>query len=320
MSSVTCCPACSTLFKVVDDQLRVSKGWVRCGSCAEVFDAILSLQAVHVVAIPWAENGGESADTNTTPHALNPAVGPEQQQNCAAGDTAAADAATPTPVNGAVVLEPSVATPPQLTVLQQSNSSELNAQRQAVASTDFREVSFVQQANRQAFWRKAGIRAVLYALGLILLMMLALQAAGQHADRIAAGIPKAMPALQALCRAVGCVVGPLRRAEALKIDSATFIATGTHSFRLGFVLKNLADIPLQAPSLELTLTDHEDKALLRRVLSPAQFGVGGAALLGARSETIGGVNLTLAAAADANGVVPVAAALVAGYRVLVFYP
>ena len=39
MRLITRCPACGTLFKVVPDQLRISEGWVRCGQCAEVFDA-----------------------------------------------------------------------------------------------------------------------------------------------------------------------------------------------------------------------------------------------------------------------------------------
>jgi predicted Zn finger-like uncharacterized protein len=39
MSLITQCPACSTMFKVVPDQLRISDGWVRCGQCDEVFDA-----------------------------------------------------------------------------------------------------------------------------------------------------------------------------------------------------------------------------------------------------------------------------------------
>lgn len=43
MSQITRCPACSTQFKVVADQLRISDGWVRCGHCAEVFDASESL-------------------------------------------------------------------------------------------------------------------------------------------------------------------------------------------------------------------------------------------------------------------------------------
>ena len=43
MSMITRCPACATAFRVVPDQLRISDGWVRCGHCAEVFDAALAL-------------------------------------------------------------------------------------------------------------------------------------------------------------------------------------------------------------------------------------------------------------------------------------
>lgn len=39
MSQITRCPSCTTMFKVVADQLRISDGWVRCGQCKEVFDA-----------------------------------------------------------------------------------------------------------------------------------------------------------------------------------------------------------------------------------------------------------------------------------------
>ena len=45
MSQITRCPACGTMFKVVPDQLRISEGWVRCGHCAEVFDAAAHLMA-----------------------------------------------------------------------------------------------------------------------------------------------------------------------------------------------------------------------------------------------------------------------------------
>ena len=38
MSLATRCPACGTTFKVVQDQLRISDGWVRCGRCSEIFD------------------------------------------------------------------------------------------------------------------------------------------------------------------------------------------------------------------------------------------------------------------------------------------
>ncbi|MGA0610408.1 zinc-ribbon and DUF3426 domain-containing protein [Caldimonas sp. KR1-144] len=40
MSLATRCPSCGTIFRVVQDQLKVSEGWVRCGRCSEVFNAL----------------------------------------------------------------------------------------------------------------------------------------------------------------------------------------------------------------------------------------------------------------------------------------
>ena len=43
MSLATRCTQCGTIFKVVQDQLKVSEGWVRCGRCQEVFNALEGL-------------------------------------------------------------------------------------------------------------------------------------------------------------------------------------------------------------------------------------------------------------------------------------
>ncbi len=43
MSLATRCIACGTVFRVVQDQLKVSEGWVRCGRCNEVFSALEGL-------------------------------------------------------------------------------------------------------------------------------------------------------------------------------------------------------------------------------------------------------------------------------------
>lgn len=43
MSLATRCTSCGTIFRVVQDQLKVSEGWVRCGRCQEVFNALEGL-------------------------------------------------------------------------------------------------------------------------------------------------------------------------------------------------------------------------------------------------------------------------------------
>jgi predicted Zn finger-like uncharacterized protein len=68
MSLVTRCPACTTTFKVVRDQLRISDGWVRCGRCSHVFDATLDLH--EAPASP-------AAAAVSPPPAAAPAVKPE---------------------------------------------------------------------------------------------------------------------------------------------------------------------------------------------------------------------------------------------------
>jgi predicted Zn finger-like uncharacterized protein len=50
MSFTTRCPACGTMFRVVSDQLKISDGWVRCGHCSDVFDAMLNLQSEASIA------------------------------------------------------------------------------------------------------------------------------------------------------------------------------------------------------------------------------------------------------------------------------
>lgn len=60
MSLATRCSACGTIFRVVEDQLRVSDGWVRCGRCAEVFDARAQLFDIDREAPPaWPADAAQ---------------------------------------------------------------------------------------------------------------------------------------------------------------------------------------------------------------------------------------------------------------------
>ncbi|HSO43919.1 MAG TPA: zinc-ribbon domain-containing protein, partial [Rhodoferax sp.] len=81
MSLIARCPACLTWYKVVPDQLRISDGWVRCGTCGEVFD--VSRQLIEAES----ELPTDQAPTNVQEF-------PPQQ---VAADAALRDAPTPLP-------------------------------------------------------------------------------------------------------------------------------------------------------------------------------------------------------------------------------
>ena len=186
-----------------------------------------------------------------------------------------------------------------------------------------KEVSFVREAERKAFWTKPLVRGFLLGLSAALALALALQWVMQQKDSLAALEPRLQPALQALCAQLGCEIQPPRRMESLVIDSSTFTKIAADAYRLSFVLKNTSNLQVEMPALELTLTDAQDQAVVRRVVLPAQFGAV-SSILGARSEMSGVVSLRVAGESGRSGASPSAASgaawRVAGYRVLAFYP
>ncbi|HEX9718869.1 MAG TPA: DUF3426 domain-containing protein [Ramlibacter sp.] len=331
MSLITRCPACGTLFKVVPDQLRISEGWVRCGHCAEVFDASAHLQGDAAAA-------GSDAD----PHAPRPANAPtapappgaatveseafSSSFNTEIGEGVAFDDPDSTQIEAEALAlrEHPLDQPFELRRRDESEdepSRPSGAEWAPDADTDseddregdagLHEVSFVRKAGRNERWSGPRVRAALALAVLALAMLLALQIAVHDRDRLAAAAPALRPWLASLCGPLNCRVGPPRHIDAIAIDSSSFNKLRGDAYRLNVTLRNQAGVEVAMPALELTLTDGQDQALVRRVLMPSELGPG-ASVIAAASEWSG----SLALAVAANG----AGARIAGYRLLAFYP
>ena len=73
MMLATRCPYCRTTFRVVQDQLKICNGIVRCGSCRQVFNGIEQLQSAEAAAlaeVPVVQNEAvwpESAHAHPNP-------------------------------------------------------------------------------------------------------------------------------------------------------------------------------------------------------------------------------------------------------------
>jgi hypothetical protein len=189
------------------------------------------------------------------------------------------------------------------------------------------DVSFVRDARRKAFWRKPLVRLTLSFFVVSLAALLLVQAVVQNRDRLLAHEPRLEPLLVGICQQLRCELAPLRQIDAMVIDSSSFNKTGSDSFRLSFTLKNTASSAVALPALEVTLTDTQDKALIRRVLMPAQFGAADGGVLGVGQDFAGLVLLQVPGGAGASSdsgsaeSSPNGAPLrVAGYRLLAFYP
>ena len=280
MSQITRCPACATMFKVAAEQVEVAQGWVRCGCCGEVFDA-----AQHWLSAPAAA----------------PDVPPE-----------ATPEVVPETVQALVELSPEPAEQPA------EQPAEFIPEPEKSAPTPAPEPSFVRDARRKEFWKKPLVR-VLLGLGLLLLVTaLLVQWLLHQKDDLAATDPRLAPFLQALCGPLNCTIRPPRRIESLVIDSSSFRKTAPDRYSLSFVLKNTSATALEMPSLEVTLTNVQEQALVRRVLAPREFGATTDALA-AHGELAGVITLKVAGQ-PAPGASLAPPLPVTGYRVLIFYP
>lgn len=175
---------------------------------------------------------------------------------------------------------------------------------------DSDEPEFVRAARRNAFWRQPVVRAGVLLAAVVLACMLAVQVALQERDALAARYPTTRPWLADLCARLHCVLEAPRRISAVVIDSSSFAKArdDASAYQLQVSLKNTSATVVAMPALELTLTDAQDQAVLRRVLLPGD--VAAPAELAAGGIWNGAVAVRMASGA----------AQVAGYRILAFYP
>jgi predicted Zn finger-like uncharacterized protein len=347
---ITRCPACATMFKVVPDQLRVSEGWVRCGHCAEVFDASANLQDAAAVAAAQSGRAQESvaapafataepldhrelASNDSELSSESPSELPSSELPADSSSGFAPDGSSmssrlpddlpeqePDPAELAdaaqTLREDPLDQPFELRREDLSQPADLLSvpppiEAESSDPAPLVEPTFVRQARRQARWRHPVVRALLLLAVVALLALLTLQVAVQERDRLAASEPALRPWLARLCAEAGCRIGPPRQIEAIAIDSSAFNKLRADAYRLQLTLKNQGRVEVAMPSLELTLTDSDDQAVVRRVLTPAELGASRAALAPSAEWSA-----TVAIGVADNSL----ASRISGYRLLAFYP
>jgi len=321
----TRCSACGTVFRVVPDQLRVSEGWVRCGRCSEVFNALEGLVDLET-GLPKRSVGA----------GLAPAVGAESEaQESQFGEY---DYAHPAARPGAPALPPAPqpavppavppAAPPAVqhaTIPEDDSAADSSLETRPDFSTQISaeelaqanaKPSFVASADRAALWRRPRVRAALVLVGLLAVLGLAAQVAHEYRNLVAAAWPASRPWLEQACAALNCKVEAAQAIENLAVESSGLVRVEkSNLYRLQVGLRNRAGIDLAVPALDVTLSDSQGRLIARKVLRAAE--------LGAPQTTIGAgrelnVQATLQATTAPGGGEPVQP--IAGYTIELFYP
>lgn len=157
---------------------------------------------------------------------------------------------------------------------------------------------------------------LLWALGALLAFgALLAQLALYYRTELATLVPQTRPHLAAACRLLGCELRLPRRPDLLSIESSDLQADNRREglIVLNAVIRNRAPFAQEHPALELTLTDAADKAVVRRVLQPADYLRAAARETVAQGIAAGGESV-LRVYFDTRGV------HATGYRVYLFYP
>ena len=308
MSLATRCSSCGTVFRVVQDQLKVSEGWVRCGRCDAVFNALEGLfdlgrdaspdsgastapvldasAPAHADEAPprrvVAEDGGPSADDplfDESPSAIDGLLDPIDthlfRKRGAESERSAAvkvDARDRLEFSDARFDSDLFAENPSVPDTTQVEIPDSGSGELALESTNL-QPDFLRRADRRARWRSAPIRLALAALSVASVVVLILQAGHHYRDAIAAQWPSFRPVLTAWCRTADCTLGAPRRIDDVSVESTTLTrAAGFDGFVLSVTLRDRGHLALATPSIDLSLTDGNGRLIARRALSPRDFG------------------------------------------------
>jgi predicted Zn finger-like uncharacterized protein len=337
MSLATRCTNCGTVFRVVQDQLKMSEGWVRCGRCDEAFNALEELFDLERdsgamgldIAADAAASDRAHAPTEPLPLAELPGArtAPTAPKPADFGSRSRSARRAPAPAPSAESApasmldwreEPRWDLPPADALAERPQTRRAardddSAPESETPPTDAPALAaqpdFLRRAQRAAAWRRPGVRALLAAGCVLLGLALALQWVLHQRDVLAAYRPHWAPALKTLCSHVGCEVQTLRDIGAIVVDSSGLEATDSASrFRFQTVLRNQAPVAIATPALDLTLTDSGGQVVARKTLRAQDFGA-------AVPRTIApGSELPLGATLDVGGL------RVVGYTVLAYYP
>jgi predicted Zn finger-like uncharacterized protein len=344
MSLATRCTACGTVFRVVQDQLKVSEGWVRCGRCDEVFNALeglfdLEREPPPAGPLPAASTAQKPGAAPPRPVAADdehdwPMTSPaEEWQQAAPPDRIHTDLLATRPGDPGPAT--SYLAPQQDEPVEFANArwdaellTDVAAQETQIVQHELDQLEddeidddatrimpqadapeFLRQAERQARWQSPRVRMLMGLAVLALAAALTLQMAHHFRDTVAARWPQTRPALLAWCEAMKCTLEAPRRIEDIAVESTTLARASATSdaFRLQVNLRNRGALPLSVPSVDLKLTDGSGALIARRMLSPRDFGSTVAALPPGSDTSL---QLLLSTGSQA----------VTGYTVEVFYP
>ena len=320
MTLATRCPACQTAFKVVKDQLRLADGWVRCGRCDEVFLAADALTLTEREQ-PASSKAPSPSRMPDSAHATLPAAGTSEASMPGADHARvqAVEAAADQALGVSTARSSTEQALEPLAEVPRSAEPELSpgSTPQTAPSEPLPEPIPEPTAPRRHYvwdtatsprkppspWATAAW-AGLAGLGAASLIT---QAALAWHDELLHAAPSLKPVLEVACVMADCRLEPVRRLQALSVESSQLSQLGGTIYEFSATVRNRSEAELAAPALDLVLTGSDGQVIARKVLRWADFGLRSRSMA-AQQEVSLQTNLNTGTTA------------VAGFTIELFYP
>ena len=238
MRVITHCPACQTQFFATEQQLNQHEGKVRCGQCMHVFNARAQMLNI-------ADALQENVSAGEAPIDLN------KPDTSAAQLSASDDRITGQPAE-IQSKSPTVTTPEQPAYFDSiSSKAKLNRQ---LPTNKF----------KPWLWLIAALAALLLIIAQTLYFL---------RNEIVINYPQFKPILMHACEWLNCKIELPKQIEFIVIDESDMQEDAERSGLVYFstTLTNTGKHTVAFPDLELSLTDTDDKPVLRRLFKPSEY-------------------------------------------------
>lgn len=301
MNYITACPACETQFLLTTVHLKAHRGKVQCGHCEHIFNAKNRLtevsEDIHSAAEYNAslDSSKQSASVNTEENPINKVLDgvlgavPNLEDLTASSTLYTADS------------DPFIGDQTHINI-EDNYSYE-----------DETPIAIDDLATDPKFKKnKVKLNVWSLLLCLLLITLAVLQSIYFLRTKIAAEYPQFKPYLAQACSYLQCTIDLPKNAELFSIDDSDMQESEQYAKVIDFssLLINNANYIQAYPNIELTLTDTDDRPVVRRLIKPGEYlknGANMAAGMASKDE----VRVKLA--------INVSDLSVAGYRVLLAY-
>lgn len=281
MNYITACPNCDTQFLLNDELIKAYRGKVQCGNCEHVFNAKNRLTAVadditstdeyqagldetsaEETAVQENEQGFIS-DDNIVIDATQDAIAEFEQEKSKQTEIKPAEPVRAESVNKQTDVDYFISPP----------ESEVQATLRAETPEQAVDIDAIFTNKSRDDKKPSKYSFLIGFINFLLFISVLFLCAYFLRSEIARYFPPIKPLLERACVPLKCTIDLSKNLDLITIGDSDMQEDDTYQSVIKFSssLKNNANYPQAYPSLELTLTDNNDRPVIKKLITPQLY-------------------------------------------------